>query len=154
MNYVYQHNSKGKSNSKEISLPWWRKWWFWPLINKAKVMGVELNIMVVICYSSRCLRALLCTLCSAASQKSSQTQNPVTNNRIFFIYINFRAFKAHTCSCLISPDGRRDARKKADKSREQKKTKKSTMEHYIYCCCVCSLLPEEKWAHWFALLGS
>lgn len=54
------------------------------LIDKAKVDGVELNVMAVICYSSCCFRTLLCTLCSAASQKFPQTQNPVTNNHIFY----------------------------------------------------------------------
>lgn len=40
---------------------------FWPLwlINKAKVVRVELNIMAVVCYSC-CFRTLLCTLCWTA----------------------------------------------------------------------------------------
>lgn len=80
-----QHN-KPESNSKEMSAMVEKMRILTSLIDRAKVVGVELNVMAVGCYSG-CFRTLLCTLSSAAAQKSPQTQNPVTNSHFFTFLI-------------------------------------------------------------------
>lgn len=74
--------NKPESNSKEMSAMVEKMRILTSLIDRAKVVGVELNVMAVGCYSG-CFRTLLCTLSSAAAQKSPQTQKPVTNSHFF-----------------------------------------------------------------------